>query len=228
MADETLELPPYQARVLFLGANGTGKSELARHMLVAGDYDYVAIDTKGDFSPPHEHVTIHTPDDWRWRVGYRHIVYRPTPEFMDGKPMGEILRRLYLRARSTGKRKPFVVYVDEALAICRFPGAARWLQVAAVSGRGLKMGLWIASQRPRQIPVEIRSEAWIWYVFFLTYAEDEEEVVRYSKGQISVAQLESGTEDFAFWRMQRGHGGRILVRQFAPLRIEEDHSGEQR
>lgn len=223
MADETLTLPTYKARVIFLGANGCGKSELAGHMLVAGEYDYVAIDTKGDFSPPHEHIVIRTPTDWRWRVGYRHIVYRPNPEFMDARSLAEVLRALYMRGRSSGKRKPFVVYIDEALAVCKL-GAAKWLQIIAVSGRGLNMGLWIATQRPRQVPVETRSEAWIWYVFFLTYDEDEEEVTRYAKGQLTVDDLQTGTEDFAFWRMERGKGGRVLVHHFPPLLIEDEEA----
>ncbi len=221
MADELLELPTYHERVLLMGSNGSGKSVLAAHMLVAGDYDYVAIDLKGDFEPPGgDFVVITRPDDPRWKIGYRHIVYRPEPEHADGKALDAILRRLYLRAQSSGKRHPFVVYIDECLALSE-SGATRWLQALAISGRSLGVGLWCASQRPRIIPVSVRTEAWRWYVFFLTYTEDEEEVLGYSKRQLTLEALEAGSVDHAFWELKRGAGGRVLVRHWPPLRLPE-------
>jgi hypothetical protein len=221
MADAVLDLPKYEERVLFMGSNGSGKSVLAGAMLAAGGYDYVALDLKGDFAPPgQEIVVIRRPDDPRWRVGYRHIVYRPDPDHANGKSLDAFLRRLYLRAQKSGRRHPFVVYVDEALALAQ-TGHTQWLQALAVSGRSLGVGLWAASQRPRVIPVSIRSEAWRWYVFFLTYREDEEEVVRYAKGQVTIEDLERATASHAFIELKRGEGGRVLVRRWPPLRLPE-------
>ncbi len=221
MADQLLTLPTYQERVNFYGANGSGKSVLAAHMLSAGQYDYVAIDSKGDFSPPGEPVVIHSPEDPRWRRGFRHIVYRPDMGHNDGRALDEQLMRLFARGKSSGRRHPFVVYVDEALYLSK-TGRTRWLAALAVAGRSMGIGLWCSSQRPKWIPVEVRSEAWRQYVFFLGQEADEEEILLTAKGAITLADLRSNTVDHAFLELRRGHGGQVGVRRFPPLRIAEE------
>lgn len=214
-----LEPPVYQERLLLMGANGSGKSQLAGALLGSGYPRWVAIDSKGDFPAPQPHVVIRTPDDRRWswnRDGG--ILYRPKPEYNTGPWLDEILRRLFLRAQKEGKTAPFVVYVDEALFLSKL-GHTRWLSALAVSGRSLKVGLWVSSQRPAWIPVEIRTEAWRWLVFYLAYSEDEKEVLRYAKGQISPAQLQEAAVDYSFWELKRGKGGKVQATHFPALQL---------
>ena len=65
------------------------------------------------------------------------------------------------------------------------------------------VGLWVSSQRPKWIPVEVRSETWRWYVFFLDYDEDAKEMVKYTHGRISVDELQEPKQSYSFWEIKR-------------------------
>ena len=212
-----LEPPPYAARVLFLGANGSGKSMLASAMLASG-YRWVVIDSKGDFPAPRPFRLVRSPDDWHWRWPADHMLYRPRPEWNRGAWLDEVLRRQFVRAQREGRRRPFVVYVDEALYLAR-TGHVQWLSALAVSGRSLGVGLWVASQRPRWIPVEVRSEAWMTFVFYLQHRADEKEVVADSKGLLSEDDMQRAAVDYSFWQLKRGQAGRLEVRHFPAIGI---------
>lgn len=203
-----------------MGSNGGGKSVLAGQMLASGYPRSVSIDVKGDFDPPLDYTVLRSPDEWGWRNTDRHIVYRPKIEYMGGAWLEEVLFRLFERARKKGKREPFIVYVDEGLYLSK-TGHIQSLAALAVSGRSLNVGLWVASQRPMWIPVEVRSEAWRWYVFYLAYEQDEREVLKYTKGRLSLAQLQEGTANFSFWEIKRGKqsAGKLTISHFPPVRI---------
>jgi hypothetical protein len=213
-----LQPPPYAARVLFLGANGSGKSALAAQMLASG-YRWVVIDSKGDFPAVRPFHVVRSPDGWAWRWPHEHLLYRPAPEYNRGAWLDETLRRLFVRAQKEGRKKPFVVYVDEALYLAR-TGHVQWLSALAVSGRSLGVGLWTASQRPKWIPVEVRSEAWRTYVFYLQHAADEREVVADSKGLLTEEDMQAAAVDYSFYELKRGNAGRLEVRHFPPVRIQ--------
>lgn len=215
-----------------MGANGGGKTKLAAAMLGNGDtYPRgIAFDVKGDLQLEMPHTIIRRPDDWRWKWYARNdgwILYRPLPEFNTGPWLDEILRRIYMRAqkqynsRARQARRPFIVYIDEGLYLAK-TGNVRWLSQIAVSTRSMGCGLWVASQRPKWIPVEVRSEAWRWYVFALSYMEDEREVSNYTKGKLSIEQLQRETADFEFFEIKRTGqtAGRLTITHFPKLQLE--------
>ena len=197
----SISLPSYEERVLFLGANGSGKTHLATRML-ASYPRWIVIDLKGDVRVSEDETVVRSPSDWKWRFADK-IIYRPKIEYMDGFYHRYVLRQLYERARKKGRKQPFILYVDESLFLSR-SGASAMLANLAVATRSLHMGFWCSSQRPRNIPVEIRTEAWRWYIFYLMSLEDEKEVSRYTKGQLSIEDLEQGTENYSFWEIKRG------------------------
>lgn len=214
-----LEPPDYKERVLIVGANGSGKSVLASALLGSGYDSWFVIDSKGDFEPPKPYRIVRHPDDWRLRVWPNvPTLYRPRPEYNNGPWLDEMLRRLYVRAVKYGKRHPFIVYVDEALYLARTKHV-QWLAALAVSGRSLRVGLWVSSQRPVWIPVEVRSEAWRWYVFYLSYQQDEEEVLKYSKGRLQLPDLQSLSVDHSFYELRRGKGGKVGAMRFPAMRL---------
>lgn len=193
-------------------------------MLAAGYPRTISIDIKGDFDPPIPYRVATQPNqlfprfDW-FRSEEDHIVYRPKFEYASGKALDYVLRRLFERARKRGKEEPFIIYIDEGLytATSSHTGTMRAL---AVTGRSLNVGLWVSSQRPKWIPVEIRSEAWRWYIFYLAFEEDEKEVLKYVKRRVSLRDLQSDANaKHSFWEVKRGDAGRLEVRHYPRVLI---------
>lgn len=229
-----IQTPSYKERVFFLGANGSGKTELSSLMLAAYPRAYI-LDVKYDFPVPWPEGTykiFDTPPNvggfraWfastfggkSWERAER-VIYRPKPPYDSGPWITYWLDWLFRRARKQGKKKPFIVDLDEG-AWAAYNGAKAAMSRLAIAGRSIGIGLWITSQRPRGIPVETRSEAWRWYVFYLRSRDDRKEVVDYLDKQISEEDLSSTTENYQFWEVRRGEGGRMNYRLMPPIKIE--------
>jgi hypothetical protein len=211
-----------------MGVNGGGKTTLAKALLDSPLYPRVVIlDPKGDFTLSSPHTILHSPRDWRWDGFFHHqwrpdkIIYRPDVGWDNKDAYEYILYRLFERARQEGRKNPFIIYIDEMLYLAKL-GAVKRVSTLAVSGRSLNVGLWISSQRPKWIPIELRSEAWRWYIFPLGYEEDEKEVVAYTKGQITMQDLRNFPHDFGFWETKRNKsGGKIVATYFPPLKLDK-------
>lgn len=215
-----------------MGSNGGGKSRLIRAMIGDGSaYSRgVVLDTKGDFKLNCPHTVIRDLNDWRWKWYSLHpgwILYRPTPEWNNGPALDELLRRLFERGRAQFKggvaKRPFLIVVDEGLALAK-TGSVRHLGMIAVSGRALGIGLWVASQRPRWIPIEVRSESWRWYVFALSYTDDDKEVSAYTKGRLTVEMLQKETKDFEFFEIRRRGqtAADLVITHFPKIELKEN------
>jgi hypothetical protein len=225
-----LELPDYEERLLVTGSNGSGKTVFLKVLLRAGWPRWVVVDLKGNFDVPEgeaqKHVIVHDPSDKRLVTADR-VLYRPGPAFKNRYGLEAAFAALYRRAELAGRQgKPFIVVVDETLAISRMR-ATLWLGNLAVVGREWGCGLWVASQRLAWIPIEVKSEAWRWYVFFQGDEADELQVIRKAKGQLTLPELrqfttpEPGQDGPPFVELRRGHatGGRVLVTAYPPVRM---------
>lgn len=217
-----IDPPDYVERVCVAGANGSGKTVFIRELLGAGYPRWVVIDVKHDFRPPAEkYELVHDPHDRRLLVADR-VLYRPTSQFKTRQWLEYVFAVLLKRGEHfsrTNPPKPFVVVVDEGLAISRTRAVLN-LGNIAVTGRGLGIGLWVLSQRCKWIPVEVKSEAWRWYVFYLGDEDDEREILKFAKGELSLAELRAATHSHRFVELRRGaeSGGRVSVRAFGKVR----------
>lgn len=224
-----LELPDYEERLLVVGSNGSGKTIFLRALLGAGYPRWVVVDHKGGFTPPHdpEHkfVVVRDPRDRKLLTADR-VLYRPSAEFKTRRWYEYLFQRLYARAEATRRNgKRFILLVDETLAIARMR-AVLWLGNIAVVGREWGVGLWLASQRLKWIPIEAKSEAWRWYLFYLSDEEDEREALRFAKGELTLEQLRELTGGMPppFVELRRGaeSGGRVQVTAYPPVRKPPD------
>jgi len=231
-----LELPDYEERLLVVGSNGSGKTVFLRALLDSGWPRWVVVDHKGGFTPPHDPdhpvTVVHDPRDRRLLNADR-VLYRPSAQFKTRRWYEYLFQRLYARAeavRRNGKR--FVILVDETLAIARMR-AVLWLGNIAVVGREWGVGLWLASQRLKWIPVEAKSEAHRWILFYLSDEDDEREALKFAKGALTLDDLREFTGGHPgsdgkirppFVELRRGAatGGRVVVTAYPPVRKPPD------
>ena len=190
-------------RLLFVGANGTGKSIGAQQMMASWDGPIVAIDVKRDFKLSQKATVIRKPDDWRLGLmPNRSYIYRPDIQFMDSETWVTFFRALWIRARKYGKKHPFFLYIDEAQFLSTGK-VAREMANLAITTRSMGMGFAVSSQRPKWIPVELRTEAWRWFIYWLSYLEDRKEVCQYSAGRLVPEDFDRIKVNHGFWLMQR-------------------------
>lgn len=222
-----LSTPTYQERVVFLGENGSGKTYLANAMLSAGNYArWIVLDQKRDFTPfegagDYRVVTEAKPEIFHgWRRADR-ILFQPKPEY-GPRAIRWALHQCYIRANLEGKRRPFIVLVDEGLDAAHHY-ASDWLRTIATTGRSLGCGLWVNSQRPRWIPREVLSEAWRIYVFYMGNEEDDKEIVRLSKSQLTLADVQAATSHYSFLELRRDpdRAGPRLITRYPPIKQQE-------
>lgn len=230
--------PSYEERVFFVGANGSGKTVLASAML-AGFERAIVLDIKYDFPIPSSwdeetYRIAHRPPGLR-RQGVevlkadpwsrKRVIYRPEPPFDEGPWLTYLLDWIFRRSRREGKKKPIIVYLDEG-AWMAYGGAKVAMARLAITGRSLGIGLWISSQRPKGIPVEVRSEAWRMYIFYLRNRGDRKEILDnvgdvFTSGDhlLDVDDLSHTAEDYQFAEIRRGKGGRMHYRLLPPVAV---------
>ncbi|MGH2443421.1 MAG: hypothetical protein ACRDFX_09695, partial [Chloroflexota bacterium] len=186
--------------------------------------DFVALDFKGDFQPLLERpVIVHDPRDARLAKPGQ-VIFRPSPEYRSRRWLEYFFARLIARAQ---RRRPFVVYVDEGLTLGHLRAVSN-LAILTSIGRSLNCGVWLGSQRLAWIPVELRTEAWRWWIFYLADPEDEKLVLRHAKGQLTLEELRAHAHTFRFFELRRGaeSGGQLRVTAFG--KVKRTHSQASR
>lgn len=217
--------PSYEERVLVVGSNGSGKTVFGRVLLGCGYRRWVVVDLKGNFKPPQgedqDYTIVYDPRDRRL-VEHDRVLYRPAPQFRTREWLEYAFSRLYYRAeRAMGHpERSFIVVVDETLSIAK-KRATEWLAQIAIVTREWGCGLWCFSQRTKWIPVEVRSEAWRLYAFYLQFKSDELEVLDFGKDQLTLEELRERTHSHRFVELRRGEdtGGVVQVAAYPPVRL---------
>lgn len=230
----TIELPAYNERIFIVGANGSGKSYFVSR-LFENMPRWVAIDLKGDFGEDvnldKQATVISDPNDRRWKLfpdGWagtgmgkiERVLFRPKPR--DWGSVDWLIGRMFDKARRMKKRygkdheHQFFLYCDEGLLQSRKRDTTN-LAGAAVAGRSIGMGLAVTSQRLSWIPVEVRTEVWRLYAFYLSSIDEEKEVIKLTKNQLTLDQLEALGADYSFYEIRRQPGGMVKVQHYPRL-----------
>lgn len=168
-------------RAVFVGATGSGKSQLAKHFLPRLNR-VVVIDPKHTFKLPGFEVRKNLP-----LMGSKfRIVYRPGRN--DDEHLTSFLYDL-LHGRNC------TIYCDELSTLSeQFPAATDQLADIARTGRELHVAVWSTVQRPRWVPRVFFTEAEIVFLFNLRSAEDRDYM-----SQFVGPEGREPIERFSFW-----------------------------
>lgn len=166
---KVLELPEIGRHIVLVGTTGSGKSWLAETMLPRYE-SYFAIDSQDSLEIPGKRIAA--PDYLKILLPlYKRLHYVPKPEFLERDVFNFIFRTL-LDSSSKKRPHPRVIYIDEIYHVGYGTAFPSWLPKAITTARQRKLSFWISTQRPRQIPIPIFSEAAKIYVFFLAKEDD--------------------------------------------------------
>lgn len=158
-------------RCLLLGQTGSGKTTLARRLL-EWRTSVVCYDGKGRLDWPGYRVVRELGELSRVnpeRPEDRRLVYRPDPENMQDPADGDAFCRWILARGDT------TLYVDEVLSLVENGTPAGYV-ACMTRGRELGVEVWNAVQRPSHVPLNVLSEADVFYVFRLNMREDRRRV----------------------------------------------------
>ncbi len=171
--------------VAFVGMTGSGKTELAKHLLRRLNR-VVVLDTKNTFQLEGFEKRRNLP-----LFGRRfRIIYRP-PLFPNEEDDYKLARFLM----DMVKVKHVTVYCDELSSLRDyFPQSTRALANLARVGRELHVSVWIALQRPRWVPLWFFTEANAMFIFNLKGVKD-----RLYMAEQTGEEVGSEIEEHAFW-----------------------------
>jgi len=154
-------------RVAFIGASGTGKTELAKFFLSRLNR-VVVIDPKHTFRLEGFKRTWRLP--WAKNSDFRLIV---RPKMDQDAELYELIARLYKMGHVT-------IYVDEMATLSdMFPSSTALLKNVARTGREKRVALWSAVQRPRGVPLVFFTECETFFVFNLRSMDDRQHIRGY-------------------------------------------------
>jgi hypothetical protein len=159
-------------RIFIAGKTGSGKTELAKHLLYSQEQQFFILDNKGMFGRDKDSKKFimkeAAPADTLeqcYSLGqkYRFVVYRPAPELESNRQefldtMNSFLWWIYYR-QNTG------IYIDEATAISDSYNILPAHNAIMKRGRELNVPCWNSSQQPVNVHNTLMSEADHFFVF---------------------------------------------------------------
>ena len=182
-------------RVAFIGASGTGKTELAKFFLTRLNR-VVVIDPKHTFRLEGFKRTWRLP--WSKNSDFRLIV---RPKMEQDAELYELIARLYKMGHVT-------IYVDEMATLSdMFPSSTALLKNVARTGREKRVALWSAVQRPRGVPLVFFTECETFFVFNLRSMDDRQHI----RGYIGDEVLDR-IPKFKFWHCSTDSDDLSLLR----------------
>lgn len=159
-------------RVFFCGASGSGKTTMALQ-LVTPYAEWTVIDPKQDIALP--------------QIPIRSTYYARIPR--------QILRASLDTKNERGEydamcenifnaRRGGIVYNDEITATTNASRLSPGLGKLVRMGRGIGIGMWSASQRPRDVPTALLTEALHFFIFRLSNPDDIKRIAAFTDPRV--------------------------------------------
>ncbi len=187
--------PKSDQRALIVGATGTGKTTLARQLLLPFK-PLVVIDSKctygGKGGEPGFEMVSNPGQLKRLRASVQYIQYRPDEKHQKVEYYYDVYQWCY-------RRQEIMIYTDEAFLVHHGSYAPDSMRACVTCGRELGIGMITGTQRPRGIDLRLMTEAEIFISFDLRHRDDRKRMA------------EMGGDEFmerppkhAFWMWKAG------------------------
>ncbi len=191
---------------------GSGKSFLARYLLETrrAEGNLILIyDAKDEITwPGYQRFTNLSK---LIAANPRYAIYAPNIFELDDKAHHDYFFKFaFLRQKKNFKKRVKVnttVYVDEAYAVTDGQELPFYYKAALTRGRSIGLETWSASQRPKDIPQFLMSEAENKYFFFLEMPQDKERVRKMAGiTDATIESLSMDRHEFIYRNMQHTTG----------------------
>lgn len=208
-------------RLLFIGQTGSGKSVAARRLLKLArrrGWRIVIVDPKKDWMKylgkryPYAEKGLGTVDSpWLVKEFNPKLavqVFQP----LEWDAVCEAFFKAVIAMRNT------IIYIDEITQLASATVVPKEIKLIWTQGRSLNIGAWCATQRPKGIPVVVKDQSEVWFLFRVN-SKDDRKVV---KGYLPIEDMPEVVDRplpkywFYYWEDSMEHP--ILV---APLKLEE-------
>lgn len=169
-------------RLLFLGKTGSGKSVVSRYLLKLArrkGWRIVIVDPKKDWQKylgkilPYAEKGLGTVDspwlvqEFNPRLAVQ--IFQP----LEWDKQCETFFKAIIAVRNT------IVYIDEITQLASATVIPREIKLIWTQGRSLNIGAWCATQRPKGIPILIKDQAEVWFLFRVNSLDDRKVVKGY-------------------------------------------------
>jgi hypothetical protein len=187
--------PKPDQRALIVGATGTGKTTLARQLLIPFK-PLIVIDSKctyGGKGGEEGYELVSTPGALkRLRKSVEYIQYRPDERHQNPADYDEVYKWIY-------RRGEIFCYTDEAFLVHHGSYAPDYLRACVTCGRELGIGMMHGTQRPRGIDLRLMTEAEIFISFDLRHKDDRKRMAEMGGDEFMVR-----PPHHAFWTWKAG------------------------
>ncbi len=119
-------------------------------------------------------------------------------------------------ARDIMKEGNVIIYFDEITQLVNVHSVPKWFKILWTQGRSINVGAWAGSQRPVQIPEDVKSQAEVWFVFRLSKKSDREVVEGYIPTEEVPEMVDKALPYRYFWYYEDSMDRPVLV---APLQL---------
>ena len=209
-------------RITFIGQTGSGKSVVSRYLLKLArkrGWRIVIVDPK---------------KDWMTYLGKKY-------KFAEGKSLGTVdspwlvaefnpnlAVQIFQPLEWDGQCESFfkaiiatrntIVYIDEITQLATATIVPKELKLIWTQGRSLNIGAWCATQRPKGIPLVVKDQSEVWFLFRVNNRDDRKVVQGYLPIEDMPEIVDRPLPKYWFYYWEDSMPEPMLVK---PLKIEE-------
>lgn len=208
-------------RLFYLGKTGSGKSVVSRYMLKLArrkGWRIVIVDPKKDWMKYLGKVYQYA-EKGLGTVDSPRLVNEFNPKFavqiFQPFKWDANCARFFQDIIKCGNT---IIYIDEITQLASATVVPDEIKLVWTQGRSLNIGAWCATQRPKGVPIIIKDQAEVWFLFRVNNRDDRKVVVGYMPTEEMPEIVDRPLPKYWFYYWEDSMAKPILVR---PLKLKE-------